>query len=405
MIVIFLLFPLLGLCYVVPIFCVIFPRAAIPLIYLHSLQSYQVQNFSNFAPYGIFDGSASNFYIQSDFDGTPLGTWCVQEFKLSLLTFRHIRPKVATDFRGQNKTDITDGVPIFLYLHGIAFNRAYPSRVEVYKFLSRLGYHVMAIDYRGFGNSGGYPEGEVDIVADAVSLLRYARNVAPHSPVFIWGSSLGTGIAGSLVKSINETGTVRPPDGIVLDAPFTNMLAAAYHSPQGKAMRVVVAIWHLLKHIFDSLGIAYNSEAKYKGFACERHIPAQVILPLTDLHIVIRRRGYCSNLFSFQRANCPILILHSADDEIVPIQLGHTAIVISCHLNLVYRWIPPCMNASTLHQRSHGESVELNVIKVCESLYSTLKKANVDVTFKNLGFQGFGHNRNHEYPGAGSLIR
>uniref|UniRef100_A0A5K3F2J4 Hydrolase_4 domain-containing protein n=1 Tax=Mesocestoides corti TaxID=53468 RepID=A0A5K3F2J4_MESCO len=313
MIVIFLLFPLLGLCYVVPIFCVIFPRAAIPLIYLHSLQSYQVQNFSNFAPYGIFDGSASNFYIQSDFDGTPLGTW-------------HIRPKVATDFRGQNKTDITDGVPIFLYLHGIAFNRAYPSRVEVYKFLSRLGYHVMAIDYRGFGNSGGYPEGEVDIVADAVSLLRYARNVAPHSPVFIWGSSLGTGIAGSLVKSINETGTVRPPDGIVLDAPFTNMLAAAYHSPQGKAMRVVVAIWHLLKHIFDSLGIAYNSEA------------------------------------NFQRANCPILILHSADDEIVPIQLGHT-------------------------------------------LYSTLKKANVDVTFKNLGFQGFGHNRNHEYPGAGSLIR
>ncbi|VUZ54475.1 unnamed protein product [Hymenolepis diminuta] len=208
----------------------------------------------------------------------------------------------------------------------MAFNRAHSHRVEVYKLLSRLGYHVMTIDYRGFGNSGGYPKGELDVVADAISLLRYARSLAPHSPVFIWGSSLGTGIAGSLMKVLNETGELRPPEGIILDAPFTNVVAAAYHSPQGKAMRVVLILRHLLQHIFSSLGIAYDSEA------------------------------------NFQRANCPILILHSADDRIVPIQLGKT-------------------------------------------LYSTLKKANMDVTFKNLGFQGFGHNRNHAYPGAPSLIR
>lgn len=41
-------------------------------------------------------------------------------------------------------------------------------------------------------------------------------------------------IAGSMVRVLNETGSVRQPEGIVLDAPFTNMLAAAYHSPQGK---------------------------------------------------------------------------------------------------------------------------------------------------------------------------
>ncbi|KAM3181732.1 hypothetical protein ACTXT7_013784 [Hymenolepis weldensis] len=131
-------------------------------------------------------------------------------------------------------------------------------------------------------------------------------------------------IAGSLMKVLNETGELRPPEGIILDAPFTNVVAAAYHSPQGKpdayhlkttcgmqifysgtklynfeprfssktgnsrhvvdlkyviiqeymisflrifpfkfkAMRVVLILQHLLQHIFSSLGIAYDSEAK-----------------------------------------------------------------------------------------------------------------------------------------------
>lgn len=41
-------------------------------------------------------------------------------------------------------------------------------------------------------------------------------------------------IAGSVIKLINATGSVKSPHGIVLDAPFNNVLSAAYHSPQGK---------------------------------------------------------------------------------------------------------------------------------------------------------------------------
>ena len=44
---------------------------------------------------------------------------------------------------------IADGVPVFLFFHGMGYDRTYPTRVEVYKLLSRLGYHVMTIDYRG----------------------------------------------------------------------------------------------------------------------------------------------------------------------------------------------------------------------------------------------------------------
>ncbi|VDO14327.1 unnamed protein product [Rodentolepis nana] len=235
---IFVFLSVIGICIFVPIFCTVFPKAAIPLIYLHCCKlNYHhfvilvrlgsSQNFSDFSSHGILDHAASDFYIKSDFDGTPLGTW-------------HIRPNATHDLKFQhsqrylNFDTISNETPIFLYFHGMGFDRAHPHRVEVYKLLSRLGYHVMTIDYRGFGNSGGYPEGEMDVVADAISLLRYARSLAPHSPVFIWGSSLGTGIAGSVVKVLNETSDLRPPEGIVLDAPFTNLVAAAYHSPQGK---------------------------------------------------------------------------------------------------------------------------------------------------------------------------
>ncbi|KAM7535625.1 hypothetical protein Aperf_G00000091934 [Anoplocephala perfoliata] len=294
--------------------CLIFPKVAVPLIYLQFLQTGRNPNFSDFSPFGISNQAASDFYIKSDFDGTLLGTW-------------HIRPNATQRFwKSSNVSEMSGETPIFLYFHGMGFNRAQPHRVEVCKILSGIGYHVMTVDYRGFGDSGGCPEGETDIVADAISLLRYARTIAPHSPVFIWGSSLGAGIAASVVKVLNETGELRPPEGIVLDAPFTNMVEVTYYSPQGKFMRVVLILRYLLKRIFSTVGIEYDVEA------------------------------------NLQLANCPILIMHSADDAVVPIQLAKT-------------------------------------------LYLTLKKAKKDVIFKNLGFQGFGHSLNHEYPGIPSLIR
>ncbi len=47
-------------------------------------------------------------------------------------------------------------------------------------------------------------------------------------------------IAGSVVKSIKENSAVKPPQGIILDAPFNNMLTAAYHSPQGKVRKPIL---------------------------------------------------------------------------------------------------------------------------------------------------------------------
>ena len=39
--------------------------------------------------------------------------------------------------------------PVIIYVHGNDGDRATPYRLELYKNLLNLGYHVFAIDYRG----------------------------------------------------------------------------------------------------------------------------------------------------------------------------------------------------------------------------------------------------------------
>jgi abhydrolase domain-containing protein 12 len=80
--------------------------------------------------------------------------------------------------------------PIVLYLHGNTGTRANGHRVDLYKILRQLGYHVIAMDYRGFGDSSDISPTEVGCVNDALAMYHYIKNLT-NSPVFIYGHSLG----------------------------------------------------------------------------------------------------------------------------------------------------------------------------------------------------------------------
>jgi abhydrolase domain-containing protein 12 len=80
--------------------------------------------------------------------------------------------------------------PIVLYLHGNTGTRANGHRVDLYKILRRLGYHVIAMDYRGFADSSDMSPTEVGCVNDALAMYRYIKNLT-SSPVFVYGHSLG----------------------------------------------------------------------------------------------------------------------------------------------------------------------------------------------------------------------
>jgi abhydrolase domain-containing protein 12 len=80
---------------------------------------------------------------------------------------------------------------IILYLHGNTASRGTTHRVELYQVLRSMGYHVIALDYRGFGDSNSVPS-EFGLVKDALKVYTYILNVTGNkNPIFVWGHSLG----------------------------------------------------------------------------------------------------------------------------------------------------------------------------------------------------------------------
>lgn len=111
---------------------------------------------------------------------------------------------------------------IVLYLHGNTASRGSGHRVEMYQVLRKLGYHVVSLDYRGYGDSDPVPPTEEGIVRDALTVYEYIRNVTTN-PIFIWGHSLGTGVACHLCAELSLNFKMKLPRGVVLEAPFTNI--------------------------------------------------------------------------------------------------------------------------------------------------------------------------------------
>lgn len=130
--------------------------------------------------------------------------------------------------------------PIVLYLHGNTGTRANGHRVDLYKTLRRLGYHIIAIDYRGFADSSDISPTETGCVSDAFHMYSYIKNLT-NNAVFVYGHSLGrliglvvevnetyvvscsgTGIGLHMVSNVDKS-NIDNPSGVILEAPFNNM--------------------------------------------------------------------------------------------------------------------------------------------------------------------------------------
>lgn len=105
--------------------------------------------------------------------------------------------------------------PVLLYLHGARWNlTGSVTRIDRWR---KLGFHVLAIDYRGFGKSTNVPPSEERAYEDAQAAWDYLAQAEPDRARYIVGHSLGGAIAAELA--------VRRPDasGLVLEATFTSI--------------------------------------------------------------------------------------------------------------------------------------------------------------------------------------
>lgn len=154
-----------------------------------------------------------------------------------------------------------------IYLHGNATTIASPVNIAHYRVLRNAGLHVLAPEYRGFGGLEGSPT-KASLEADARAAYDYlttSRAVTP-ARVVLYGWSLGSAVAVNLASATT-------PAAVILEGAPASLV--------------------------DIM------QRRYPFF------PLRLVI--RDPFEPIRRIGAVS---------APLLFLHSAEDEVIPISEG-----------------------------------------------------------------------------------
>lgn len=176
-----------------------------------------------------------------------------------------------------------DGRPVIIYLHGNIGTRAINHRVELMKILSAADYHVLSLDYRGFGDSTGEPS-EAGLTSDAIYLYHWVKKRSRRSLVCLWGHSLGSGVATNTAVKIQEEGSV--VDALILQAPYTKIGEVVADHRFAKMYTFLPGFRSLLWNMLEMNNIVFANDENLKTL------------------------------------KCPLLLLHSEDDNIVPYHMG-----------------------------------------------------------------------------------
>ncbi|KFU84577.1 Abhydrolase domain-containing protein 12B, partial [Chaetura pelagica] len=177
-----------------------------------------------------------------------------------------------------------DAHPIIIYLHGNGGTRASSHRIQFLKAMGAADFHILALDYRGYGDSSGHPT-EEGLTTDTLALYDWAKARSGNSSILFWGHSLGTGVATNAARKLQEERGIQV-DAVVLESPYTNIRDAAAHIPVTKIYRQFPGFEYL---VLDSLALNnmfFRSDENVKVLAC------------------------------------PLLLLHSEEDAVVPLHLG-----------------------------------------------------------------------------------
>ncbi|KAF9044296.1 Alpha/Beta hydrolase protein [Panaeolus papilionaceus] len=215
------MFGAIGL-YVLIVVLVMTPIVQTYVLYAHHIDFLWYNKFDHPEDYGLAPGKTVNLRLNSS-DGTQIGGWFIfsQPFYHTLA----YPPPPNTDFSFPRQELIPNALrksPTILFLHGNTGTRAHPLRTTLYSsFTSRLNANVLAIDYRGFGDSEGHPT-VAGVSKDARAGWDYLiQQGAKPEDILILGHSLGTAIGGLLSAELGREGI--HPRGTVLMSPFSSV--------------------------------------------------------------------------------------------------------------------------------------------------------------------------------------
>jgi len=156
-----------------------------------------------------------------------------------------------------------------LFFHGNAGNISH--RLESIAIFNRLGLDVLIVDYRGYGQSTGETS-EEGTYRDAQAAWNYLLDVQGVAPgrIVVFGRSLGGAVGAWLVSQLPAD---EQPAAVIIESSFSSGAEMA-------------------RRLYPIYPARLLTRLKY---------------PVVD---------YAS------RAACPVLVVHSRDDEIIPFSMG-----------------------------------------------------------------------------------
>jgi pimeloyl-ACP methyl ester carboxylesterase len=111
--------------------------------------------------------------------------------------------------------------PVMLYLHGA--RRDVGRGGYRVREMRELGFSVLAVDYRGFGNSTDELPSEAGVVEDGAAAWRWLAVHRPGHARYLFGHSLGGAIAVQLAAQLAEGPAAEAPRGVIVEGTFTSI--------------------------------------------------------------------------------------------------------------------------------------------------------------------------------------
>ena len=148
--------------------------------------------------------------------------------------------------------------------------------------LTRLGYNVLMVDYRGFGKSTGR-RSQKAIKRDLQEVYNKLKELTTEDRIILYGRSLGSGFAAKLASMNN-------PRMLILDAPYYSLtkVTARYapFMPLSLLMKYPLPTYKWLKYVQCPIHIIHGTHDKLIPYKTSVKL-SQVNPKLTKLHTVI----------------------------------------------------------------------------------------------------------------------
>jgi fermentation-respiration switch protein FrsA (DUF1100 family) len=155
------------------------------------------------------------------------------------------------------------GRRVVLYFHGNGDTLAWLA--GHFREITTDGTGLVAVSYRGYAGSSGNPS-EVGLLNDAAAAYDFARARYAPDRIVAWGFSLGSGVAVALAAD-------HPLGGLILEAPYTSIADLAARA-----------------------------------------------FPFLPTRYLVRDSFHSDERIA--RVSAPLLIMHGAEDPVIPIALG-----------------------------------------------------------------------------------